>query len=81
MVKIVVLAIAFGGVFAIGLSTGKHLNTSALQGCEIVASQVSEDLSECQWEASDCQYRLNGQIERNKNMFETFLPNHLERTQ
>jgi hypothetical protein len=72
-----------GGIVGggIGWAIGINGNTSALQGCELVMSTVSEDLSDCQWERSDCEHRLSSQVKRNQSMFRTLLPNHMERTQ
>ena len=52
----------------------------ALEGCEMVASTVGNELTECRWNYGECQIRLIEQLSRYEQMMQLFLPNHMEGT-
>jgi len=65
--------------FLAGMVTEKQNHSRALEGCEVVAGAVSDELTDCRWNYSDCQTRLIEQLDRNRSMIQLFLPNHMER--
>ena len=54
------------------------VSSAALKGCELVATDVHNMLTECQWELGDVKHRLIQQLEREQTILKTFMPSAFE---
>ena len=66
--KFVITLVILGIGFAAGTFIERGLNHCdcpnedshvALEGCEVVAADLSEELNECRWDYGNCQHKFN----------------------
>ena len=64
--------------FFVGAEFGKQDQARALEGCELVASAVSDELTDTRWRYTDCQHLLIDALDKNQALLKLFLPDYME---